>query len=1091
MTALRLLLAALSLAVVAHVCHAESKAWQDTITLPTWIEGAPDIHPQIGALDAKPDPFDLHSSFYPYTARLNFTAVREPQVWRRLNLENEYLSCSFLPDLGGHLYTCIDKRNGHPIFRVNPSVKKADVGPRGAWVAMGVEFSFPVAHARDTVSPVDFAVRQEKDHAEVWLGDTDRVTGMEWVSEFVLRDGSAALEQRVTLRNPTSVRHPYLWWANADLDLDEGARFVYPAGVMASHGVTDLYSWPRSKAGADLSKPFNVSEELCYFAYGSREPFIAVYNASSRTATVHVADPSIVTGKKLYHWGRTGLAWARQHLSDTNSGYVEMQAGLFGNQEIREFLEPLQQVEFTEWWMGGRELNGVTRANEQAILSFERVPGARGNNLVVQLNAVRSIPGAQISIVRGSSAVWQDKSDLSPAKTYEHTFPNPEKGVAYRFELRDANGKLLMLHTEGTYEAVTSESVKLGPQPSRAPGSRRESATDFLAAAEQDEKYSLFHVAESEYREGSKKFPGDVRLKEALGRLLATRNRYAEAAQLLSEAAQTRMLDPELRYYLGLALAFSGKEEDARRSWIAAVPDGRFGPSALIGLASLEARGGNSSAALDFAQKAIDRRPSLLVARKLQVALLRHAGRDAEALQRLNAALALDPLDSFLRFEATRLGAKDDALWPHLAADPERVLNLVDTYFKFGLFADALELLSRQYQAAPANQAEPGAVLLQADALASYYRGYCLLKLGRDAGADFKLAASQPLEYVFPHRASTRAVLAAALQVNANDASAHYLTGLLDLDQNRPADAIPELQAALAIRKDIPALHYVLGRALLLFNDRRTEAVAVLKEGISLNPSDKTLKSLLEEKPSAPVTLPPIASVAAKPPVTGTPATPEELVQQALNLSAEGESANGIFNEHNFPQERQPESVRWAYIEVQLQALRRRAAQKDCSAVLSGVDSIGGNDGDVPFTARGFEDLLKGARVQYFLGAVESLCGQAKSAQSRWTKVARLKPPAASADFAFPAIAAQSLAQKGGAFDLGPWLDQANKALNDGAEAKGLLDYSKGILLLAAGDERGAMAAFNAGAGEPDHDFSQYLNRAALAEAHRAAQPVR
>jgi predicted Zn-dependent protease len=687
--------------------------------------------------------------------------------------------------------------------------------------------------------------------------------------------------------------------------------------------------------------------------------------------------------------------------------------------------------------------------------------------------------------------VWQDKSDLSPVKTYEHTFPNPEKGMAYRFELRDVTGKLLMLHTEGEYEAVTPASVKLGPQPQQPPGSRRESSADFAAAAEQDEKYSLFQVAESEYREGLKKFPRDVRLKEALGRLLATRNRYADAAPLLSEAAQTRMLDPELRYYLGLALAFSGKEEDARRSWIAVVPDGRFGPSALVGLASLEARAGNSSAALDFAQKAVNRRPSLLVARKLQVAILRHTGRDAEALQLLDAALALDPLDSFLRFEATRLGARDDALWPHLAADPERVLNLVDTYFDLGLYVDALDLLSRQYQATPANQAEPGAVLLQADALASYYRGYCLLKLGRDAGADFKLAASQLLEYVFPHRASTQAVLAAALQVNANDASAHFLTGLLDLDQNRPAAAISELQVTLAIRKDIPALHYVLGRALLLFNDRRTEAVAVLKEGISLNPSDKALKSLLAETPSARVALPPTARGAAKPLVRGTPASPEEWVQQALNLSAEGESANGIFNGQNFPHERQPESVRWAYIEVQLQALRRSAAQKDCRAVLSGVDSIGGKDDDIPFTAEGFEDLLKGARVQYFLGAVESLCGQGKSAQSRWTKVARLKPPVGSADFAFPALAAQSLAQKGRAFDLAPWLEKASKALNDGAEAKGLLDYSRGILLLAAGDERGAMAAFTAGAGEPDHDFSQYLNRGALAEAYRAAQPVR
>ena len=68
------------------------------------------------------------------------------------------------------------------------------------------------------------------------------------------RNGSAALEQRVTLSNPTPERHPYLWWANADIDLDAETRFVYPANVMATHGLTDLSAWPRDK-NVDLSMP--------------------------------------------------------------------------------------------------------------------------------------------------------------------------------------------------------------------------------------------------------------------------------------------------------------------------------------------------------------------------------------------------------------------------------------------------------------------------------------------------------------------------------------------------------------------------------------------------------------------------------------------------------------------------------------------------------------------------------------------------------------------------------------------------------------------------------------------------------------------
>ena len=51
-----------------------------------------------------------------------------------------------LPDIGGHLYTCIDKISGKSMFYANPSIKKAAISYRGAWAAFGIEFNFPVSH---------------------------------------------------------------------------------------------------------------------------------------------------------------------------------------------------------------------------------------------------------------------------------------------------------------------------------------------------------------------------------------------------------------------------------------------------------------------------------------------------------------------------------------------------------------------------------------------------------------------------------------------------------------------------------------------------------------------------------------------------------------------------------------------------------------------------------------------------------------------------------------------------------------------------------------------------------------------------------
>jgi hypothetical protein len=124
------------------------RVWEDSLVLPTYEEGPPDVNA----------PFDIFTSTrfnYPYTLRTQLTTNRTSRRWRTLNLENEYLRCIILPDLGGHLYTCVDKINNRDLFYANTAIKFASVAYRGAWAALGIEFNFPVSHNWMTVSPVD------------------------------------------------------------------------------------------------------------------------------------------------------------------------------------------------------------------------------------------------------------------------------------------------------------------------------------------------------------------------------------------------------------------------------------------------------------------------------------------------------------------------------------------------------------------------------------------------------------------------------------------------------------------------------------------------------------------------------------------------------------------------------------------------------------------------------------------------------------------------------------------------------------------------------------------------------------------------
>ena len=70
------------------------RVWQDTMEIPTYEEGLPDENPPF-------DQFVTNGRYnYPYTIRENLTNRVAPRRWRTLNLENDYLKCVILPDLG-------------------------------------------------------------------------------------------------------------------------------------------------------------------------------------------------------------------------------------------------------------------------------------------------------------------------------------------------------------------------------------------------------------------------------------------------------------------------------------------------------------------------------------------------------------------------------------------------------------------------------------------------------------------------------------------------------------------------------------------------------------------------------------------------------------------------------------------------------------------------------------------------------------------------------------------------------------------------------------------------------------------------------
>lgn len=818
--------------------HAQVRVWEGSMSIPTSDEGAPDENP----------PFDIYAKDkerfnYPYTMRRIVRATEGNHDYRTLFLENEYLKCSVLPDLGGRIYTCIDKINGQPMFYANPTIKKALIGYRGVWATFGVEFNFPVSHNWVTLSPVDYSYGSRPDgSASIVVGNRDRVYGMEWRVELVLRPGSTVLEEKVTLSNPSDLRHRFYWWNNAGVQVWDDSKIFYPTQFTASHGFTYIDTWPVNEKGRDLSIVGNhLDGPVSQFVHASREPFTGVYHPHTDAGVVHYAEFADLPAKKVFSFGADakGLAWHKA-LSDNDSGYVEMQNGLFRNQETYGFLEPQQAIRFSEFWMPVRQIGGISRANLNGVVSMARKAGKNGKDtLTIAVNANSRIPDARIKVREGDAVVLDEPVSLDPAKTWSHAFEVRSADQKYTFTLENKEHQVLLTQTEGKYDWTPRNQVHAGAQPIYSP------ATDgYLERGRDKELYGNLLAAWEIYTDGLAASPDHVELLKAKGRLGVSLFRFEEASHLLKQAEDRDTSDGETRYYRGIAEAALGHRTEAKTEFEAAYRDPSYRTSGGLLLAELLASDHGISDALKvLAEICPDPVGPASVQRCLEdrVALERTNGHADRARKLAEASLAQYPTSAFLKNELSNLGDRMPDLDAHLSADSNRILDLVTQYNQLGLYADSLALLSRAYPEVPSLQSEPGELSPGKHPMLAYYRGFVREQLGQSGRKDWQEASRMPLRYVFPNRQASMTVLRAAIAANPSDASAHFLLGTLLFSRGMVDEALEEWRRTASIRPDTPTLDADMGRALLDIKNQPAEAAKAFEHGFKADPSNPAL----------------------------------------------------------------------------------------------------------------------------------------------------------------------------------------------------------------------------------------------------------
>ena len=1059
---------ALGILVLTSLAHAEVRVWQGTLTLPTYEEGLPDPNPPF-------DQFTTNRFNYPYTLRNNLTSRRVDHAWRAIYLENEYLKCSVLPDIGGHLYTCIDKISGKSMFYANPSIKKAAIAYRGAWAAFGIEFNFPVSHNWVTMSPINFAFAKHDDgSASVTVGNVDRVYGMEWSVELILRPQSTVLEERVTLSNRSDVRHRFYWWNNAGIEAWDDSRIMYPMRFAATHGFTEVHPWPVDQDGVDYSVLRNhLKGPVSMFAHGSRENFMGVWNPHTNTGTVHFAEYEALPAKKIWSWGADadGLDW-RKALSDDNSAYLEVQAGLFRNQETYAFLEPRQVIQFSEYWMPVREIGGISRANLAGVASLTRTAG----KLVAGFNANQPISNASVAVSNNGQAVFQETVNLVPEHSWIHDIPNPDPQSKYTIDIKDARGTLLLHQTEGGYDWIPESEIHVGPQPSyRIPDPDKRSHDDWIQFAREEELNGRILSAYETYKQVLKRFPESFAAKKGAGRLAVSLFQFAEARELLESVQARDTTDTEISYYLGITYDGLGQASHARTAYEQAERLPAFYSAAALRLGEMLARQGDLRAAERHLSGALRADPQDLRTVEELVAVKAALGGSQAVQQEARRGIGRFPLSLLLREE---LGDPDLA---QLANDSDRVLNLAAEYMRLGLYQSALKVLSRQYPPAVADQSEPGALAPQNHPMVAYFRCYCRSKLGQSPSGDYSAASKYSAAYVFPRTEEELTVLRAVVDTNPSDATARYLLGTLYFSRGMTDPAVREWTEARKIGRRLPVLDASMGLALLHIKNDPEAALAAFRDGLHSDPDnianylgiDQAL-SLLNRSPRE------RAEALEKYPKLDS-APPPLIFELILNLAEAGnfEESTSLFHNRFFPREEGGTNVRQVWVEVQLLKALSAAKGRQCDQAVSVAQHLGSEVSGLAFTRDGLEPILQSARTKYLLATIYSDCGQAAEAKARLEDAASATAPD-QVHWAWLAV------QKLPAFDATDWPGRLQAAYLQAASRSDTSAYPSwwmcvaGTLAADLGQQQEAEVRFRKAILLPDRMLAYHFTRLAM-----------
>ncbi len=691
--------------------------------------------------DTSPFPIiQKRNDIYPYSRMDGFSHNGEPEEWKIVKLENDYIELYVLPEIGGKVWGAIDKTSGKDIIYKNNVVKFRDIAMRGPWTSGGIEFNTGViGHHPGGASPVNYTLFTDEDGtAHCVVGGVDLPSHMQWRVDISLPARSAYFETTSSWYNATPFYQPCYYWSNAAVHAEEDLHFYFPGNWWLGHN-GQAHPWPVDENGLDRSWYINskdIGSSSCH-VFGSIDNYYVSYYQDADFGSGHWSETFGTPGKKIFQWShaRNGAIWEKL-LTDTNGQYVEVQAGRMYNQNsFSSAHTPFKQTDFTpyyadawtERWFPVRGTGGVTHVSSSGTIHLKFSPD--GMNLL--FSPIREI-NAQLAVTVNGDEIANEPLVMKPSETLNK-----------RFDAVSASDRIAVYL--GDEKLYASGDRFLIERPEKADGDALDDL--FLLAGELEKRRSYQRALET-YLELIEKEPFHLQALERVAGLYARRGEYDTAMEYTRKVLKVNTYEPAANFIYGNLQMIKGNLTNARDGFGWSMRSPAYHSASLQLLAQISLMEGKPKEADNLAERSLIYNSLNLNSHKIRAIAQRKLNNRPSALEILTTISETDPLDHFALFEKYLLEPSPAALETFKSSIKSEMAK--EEYLELGLFYAGMGL-----------KAEAVAVLEQVTGypVADYWLAW-LHKEEKGQSRDYlEKALNASPEFIFPFRTETLAVL--------------------------------------------------------------------------------------------------------------------------------------------------------------------------------------------------------------------------------------------------------------------------------------------------------------------------------------------